>query len=69
MAECLVPSGVQVARLSVQATAGDGQAFGDVVSGPHALTFSDDGKLAFVRTYDVDTGGAMQFWSGMVALS
>jgi 6-phosphogluconolactonase len=27
-----------------------------------------DGKLAFVRAYDVDTGGALQFWSGMVAV-
>jgi 6-phosphogluconolactonase (cycloisomerase 2 family) len=27
-----------------------------------------DGKLAFARSYEVDTGGAMQFWSGMVAL-
>lgn len=27
-----------------------------------------DGKLAFVRTYEVDTGASMQFWSGMVAL-
>jgi 6-phosphogluconolactonase (cycloisomerase 2 family) len=26
------------------------------------------GKLTFVNAYDVDTGGAMQFWSGMVAL-
>jgi len=28
----------------------------------------NDGKLAFVRKYDVDTGKAMQFWSGMVTL-
>jgi 6-phosphogluconolactonase (cycloisomerase 2 family) len=27
-----------------------------------------DGKLTFVNAYDVDTGGAMQFWSGMVEL-
>ena len=27
-----------------------------------------DGKLDFVRKYDVDTGGHMQFWSGMVTL-
>jgi cytochrome c peroxidase len=41
-------SGQQQARLSVQADPGDDGAFGDVVSGPHALAFSDDGKLAFV---------------------
>jgi 6-phosphogluconolactonase len=27
-----------------------------------------DGKLAFANAYAVDTGGAMQFWSGMVGL-
>jgi YVTN family beta-propeller protein len=41
-------SGSQLARLSVQANPGDDGAFGDIVSGPHALAFSDDGKLAFV---------------------
>jgi YVTN family beta-propeller protein len=40
--------GAQLARLSVQASPGDGEALGDVVSGPHALAFSDDGALAFV---------------------
>jgi 6-phosphogluconolactonase (cycloisomerase 2 family) len=28
-----------------------------------------DGKLTFANAYDVDTGGLMQFWSGMVALA
>jgi 6-phosphogluconolactonase (cycloisomerase 2 family) len=28
-----------------------------------------DGKLAFVRKYDVDVGKATQFWSGMVTLA
>ncbi len=27
-----------------------------------------DGKLSFAHSYEVDTGEAMQFWSGMVAL-
>jgi 6-phosphogluconolactonase len=27
-----------------------------------------DGRLAFANAYEVDTGDAMQFWSGMVAL-
>jgi 6-phosphogluconolactonase (cycloisomerase 2 family) len=27
-----------------------------------------DGKLTFANAYEVDTGGLMQFWSGMVAL-
>jgi hypothetical protein len=28
-----------------------------------------DGKLAFVRKYDVDVGTKTQFWSGMVTLA
>jgi 6-phosphogluconolactonase len=28
-----------------------------------------DGKLTLVRTYDVETGGKMQFWSGFIALT
>jgi len=40
--------GRPLARLSVQGNAGDGGAFGDVVSGPHALAFSPDGRFAFV---------------------
>jgi 6-phosphogluconolactonase len=28
-----------------------------------------DGKLEFVRKYDVDTGKVMQFWSGMVTVA
>jgi len=45
-------SGNALARLSVQVTPGDGGAFGDVVSGPRAITFSTDGKLAFVVDAD-----------------
>jgi 6-phosphogluconolactonase len=29
----------------------------------------DDGRLTFARTYDVETLGKLQFWSGMVALA
>jgi YVTN family beta-propeller protein len=45
-------AGRALARLSVQANPGDGQAFGDVVSGPRAVAFSSDGKLAFVVDTD-----------------
>jgi DNA-binding beta-propeller fold protein YncE len=48
----LAPTGSQTARLSVQANPGDRQAFGDVVSGPHAIAFSADGGLAFVTDTD-----------------
>lgn len=47
--------GAQLARLSVQASTpspDDGGAFGDVVSGPRSLTFSADGKFAFVVDAD-----------------
>jgi len=45
-------TGTQQARLSVATNPGDGQAFGDIVSGPHAIAFSDDGALAFVADSD-----------------
>jgi DNA-binding beta-propeller fold protein YncE len=48
-------TGAQLGRLSVQAngaTADDSGAFGDVVSGPRALTFSADGRYAFVVDAD-----------------
>jgi len=45
---------------------------GDAVK-PQPATLSayrvgDDGKLSFVRGYDIETGTDTQFWSGMVAL-
>jgi DNA-binding beta-propeller fold protein YncE len=40
--------GDELTRLTVSTEVGDGEAFGDVVSGPHALAFSPDGALAFV---------------------
>jgi YVTN family beta-propeller protein len=63
-------SGDQLARLSVQGAnvtgAGDNGAFGDVVSGPRSLTFSGDGKYAFVVDTDsedllvIDTATRME---------
>jgi cytochrome c peroxidase/sugar lactone lactonase YvrE len=48
----LDPKGTQLDRLSVHTNPGDEGAFGDIVSGPHALAFSDDGGLAFVADTD-----------------
>jgi YVTN family beta-propeller protein len=45
-------TGAQLARLSVQANTGDNGAFGDVVSGPRSMAFSQDGKYAFVVDAD-----------------
>ncbi len=44
----LGPDGTQLARLTVSTEPADGNAFGDVVSGPHAMAFSADGSLAFI---------------------
>ncbi len=44
--------GGQLARLSVATNPGDNGAFGDVVSGPRALTFSGDGRFAFIADAD-----------------
>ena len=30
---------------------------------------NDDGRLSFVRKYEVDTGKSLQFWSGMITIS
>jgi YVTN family beta-propeller protein len=45
-------TGNQITRLSVAPNEGDNGAFGDIVSGPRAIAFSDDGKLAFVVDSD-----------------
>jgi hypothetical protein len=45
---------------------------GNIANLPAGLTvyrIGDDGKLSFIRKYDVDTGKATQFWSGMVTLA
>jgi len=39
-----------------------------VSAGLTVFRVSEDGTLAFARKYDVDVGGAQQFWSGMIAL-
>jgi len=44
---------------------------GRIVPVPAALSvfrIGDDGKLAFLRKYDIDTGDQRQFWTGMVTL-
>ena len=43
---------------------------GDVVrttpAGLSVFRIGDDGKLTFVRKYDIDVGGKSMFWMGMV---
>ena len=37
-------------------------------AGLMVFRIADDGRLTFARKYDVETGGRLQFWSGMVTL-
>jgi hypothetical protein len=39
-----------------------------VTAGLTVFRMGADGKLTFVRKYDVDVGGFQQFWSSMVTL-
>jgi 6-phosphogluconolactonase len=41
---------------------------GSLPAGIMTYRIGGDGKLTFVRKYDVDVGNAQQFWSGMVTL-
>jgi 6-phosphogluconolactonase len=41
---------------------------GSLPAGITVMRVGADGKLTFVRKYDVDVGNAQQFWSGMVTL-
>jgi 6-phosphogluconolactonase len=46
----------------------DGAGVKSVPANLTTFRVGDDGKLTFANAYEVDTGGLMQFWSGMVAL-
>jgi 6-phosphogluconolactonase len=47
----------------------DGTTVTTLAAGLSVYRIGSDGRLALVRTYDVDTGKFMQFWSGMVTLA
>jgi 6-phosphogluconolactonase (cycloisomerase 2 family) len=40
-----------------------------LTTGIMVYRIGDDGRLTFMRKYDVDTAKGQQFWSGMVTLS
>ncbi|HKA72164.1 MAG TPA: beta-propeller fold lactonase family protein, partial [Xanthobacteraceae bacterium] len=64
------PSGRLLVAASIQPIAvREGNAIGTLTAGRVVYRIGDDGKLDFVRKYDVDTGKVMQFWSGMVTLA
>jgi 6-phosphogluconolactonase (cycloisomerase 2 family) len=47
----------------------EGNSIGTLTAGLSVMRIGGDGKLSFVRKYDVDTAKGQQFWSGMVTLA
>jgi 6-phosphogluconolactonase len=63
------PSGrLLVAEHNLPANVRDGDAIKTVPAGLSVFRMGDDGKLTFVRKYDVDVGDKTMFWMGMVPL-
>ena len=63
------PSGrLLVAASIMPVPVSDGDNAATLAAGMMVFRIADDGKLTFVRKYDVDVGRAQQFWSGMVTL-
>ena len=46
----------------------DGDTVRTFAAGLSVFRIGEDGKLTFVRKYDVDVGGTTMFWMGMVQL-
>jgi 6-phosphogluconolactonase (cycloisomerase 2 family) len=64
------PSGRLLAAASIRPLAvRNGNTITTLTAGITIYRIAGDGKLAFVRKYDVDTARGQQFWSGMVTLS
>jgi 6-phosphogluconolactonase (cycloisomerase 2 family) len=64
------PSGRMLVAASIMPLAvRDGSRIVDVPAGLMVFRIGGDGKLDFVRKYDLETGGKTQFWSGMIALN
>jgi len=63
------PSGrLLVAEHNLPVNVRDGDAIKTVPAGLSVLRMGDDGKLTFVRKYDIDVGDKTMFWMGMVPL-
>jgi 6-phosphogluconolactonase (cycloisomerase 2 family) len=63
------PSGrMLVAQHNLPVLVRDGAAVKSVPAGLSVFRIGADGKLEFVRKYDVDVGDKLMFWMGMVAL-
>ena len=46
----------------------DGDEISTLTAGLMVYRIGADGRLTFVRKYDVDTSAGQQFWSGMVTI-
>ena len=65
----LDPSGRMLAVTNIEPKlVRDGTGLKTVPANLATYNVGPDGKLTFARSYEVDTGNASQFWSGMVAL-
>jgi 6-phosphogluconolactonase (cycloisomerase 2 family) len=63
------PSGrLLVAQHNLPVNVRDGDAIRMLPAGLSVLRIGDDGKLTFVRKYDIDVGDRLMFWMGMVQL-
>jgi len=63
------PSGrLLVAEHNLPVNVRDGDAVKTLPAGLSVLRMGDDGKLTFVRKYDIDVGDKTMFWMGMVPL-
>jgi 6-phosphogluconolactonase len=64
------PGGRMLVAASIApAPALEGDRIVTVPAGLSIFAIADDGRLSFVRKYDIDTGNQRQFWTGMVTLS
>jgi 6-phosphogluconolactonase (cycloisomerase 2 family) len=63
------PSGRMMIAASIKGMdVRDGAGITHVPAALSVFRVGDDGTLAFVRKYDVETGGRVQFWTGIVEL-
>jgi 6-phosphogluconolactonase len=63
------PSGrMLVAEHNLPVDVRDGDAIKTLPAGLSVFRIGDDGKLTFVRKYDIDVGNKTMFWMGMVPL-
>jgi 6-phosphogluconolactonase len=57
-----------VAEHNLPVSVRDGDRLRVIAAGLSVFRIGDDGKLSFVRKYDVDVSERTMFWMGMVAL-